>query len=334
MGSARPRPSPAPRAPAAAAARAPRRSRAAIDLFDGLVTAERRPPHRDRDRRRDAVHAGRVAGLKLEGRRDRRRPQRPRRTCSPTAARVVVNRGTRRAPLTLGAARGGCPAGTQVASRSPTPAPPTRSSPPPRRRRRPPRPPRPSRKAKKAKRTQGAAKVRERLTGQRYAFPVYGKADVADDFGAARADTGAHEGNDVFAQFGAPVLAVADGTVHRVGTLPISGNRLWLHTDGRRRLLLRPPLRVLPRRRERPPGQGRHRARLHRQHRRRRADPAARALRDPPRRRGRTRSTRMRSCWHGRSTATCPPAPGWRATAPTPPSARAPSSRSATSSPR
>ena len=27
------------------------------------------------------------------------------------------------------------------------------------------------------------------------------------------------------------MLAVADGTVHRVGTLPISGNRLWLHTD-------------------------------------------------------------------------------------------------------
>ena len=27
------------------------------------------------------------------------------------------------------------------------------------------------------------------------------------------------------------MLAVADGTVSRVGTLPISGNRLWLHTD-------------------------------------------------------------------------------------------------------
>ncbi len=74
-------------------------------------------------------------------------------------------------------------------------------------------------------------KVQQRLTGQRYAFPVFGEADVADDFGAARAETGKHQGNDVFAPFGAPVLAVADGTVHRVGTLPISGNRLWLHTD-------------------------------------------------------------------------------------------------------
>jgi murein DD-endopeptidase MepM/ murein hydrolase activator NlpD len=35
----------------------------------------------------------------------------------------------------------------------------------------------------------------------------------------------------VFADFGAPVLAVADGTIQRVGTLPISGNRLWLYSD-------------------------------------------------------------------------------------------------------
>ena len=53
---------------------------------------------------------------------------------------------------------------------------------------------------------------------------------MADDFGAAR-QIGAHEGNDVFAAFGSPVLAVADGTLNRVGTLPISGNRLWLKTE-------------------------------------------------------------------------------------------------------
>ena len=75
----------------------------------------------------------------------------------------------------------------------------------------------------------GAPKVRERLTGQRYAFPVYGRARVADDFGAAR-QIGDHQGNDVFASFGAPVLAAADGVVEKVGTLPISGNRLWLRT--------------------------------------------------------------------------------------------------------
>jgi murein DD-endopeptidase MepM/ murein hydrolase activator NlpD len=52
---------------------------------------------------------------------------------------------------------------------------------------------------------------------------------VADDFGAAR-EIGAHQGNDVFAAFGAPVLSVADGVVEKVGTLPISGNRLWVRT--------------------------------------------------------------------------------------------------------
>ena len=134
-----------------------------------------------------------------------------------------------------------------------------------------------------------APKVRERLTGQRYAFPVYGKATVADDCGAARAETGAHQGNDVFAQFGAPVLAVADGVVEKVGTLPISGNRLWLRTTAGdeffyAHLSAFSPDAVNGRQR-----QGRHRARLHRQHRRRRADPAARALRDPPRRQGRDR---------------------------------------------
>jgi murein DD-endopeptidase MepM/ murein hydrolase activator NlpD len=71
----------------------------------------------------------------------------------------------------------------------------------------------------------------ERLARGRFVFPVYGD-DVrcADDFGAAR-QIGAHQGNDCFAPFGSPVLAVADGTLNRVGTLPISGNRLWLKTE-------------------------------------------------------------------------------------------------------
>jgi murein DD-endopeptidase MepM/ murein hydrolase activator NlpD len=71
----------------------------------------------------------------------------------------------------------------------------------------------------------------ERLARGRFVFPVYGDVRCADDFGAPRQpEIGSHQGNDCFAAFGSPVLAVADGTLNRVGTLPISGNRLWLKT--------------------------------------------------------------------------------------------------------
>ncbi|MDX6378811.1 MAG: peptidoglycan LD-endopeptidase LytH [Gaiellaceae bacterium] len=77
-----------------------------------------------------------------------------------------------------------------------------------------------------------APSVKRRLTGGGYAFPVYGKARVADNFGAARAKPiEVHEGVDIFAPFGSPVVAVRDGRIDHVGTLPISGNRLWLHTE-------------------------------------------------------------------------------------------------------
>jgi murein DD-endopeptidase MepM/ murein hydrolase activator NlpD len=66
------------------------------------------------------------------------------------------------------------------------------------------------------------------LTAKGYVFPVYGKHNYTDTFGAARADTGFHEGNDIFASAGTPVVAVCDGSLNRVGTLPISGNRLWV----------------------------------------------------------------------------------------------------------
>lgn len=66
------------------------------------------------------------------------------------------------------------------------------------------------------------------LTRTGYAFPVAGKHDFVDTFGAPRSDVPVHVGNDIFAAFGTPVVAVADGRIYRVGTLPISGNRLWL----------------------------------------------------------------------------------------------------------
>ena len=71
-------------------------------------------------------------------------------------------------------------------------------------------------------------KVTSRLTAGGYVFPVYGPVSYGDSFGAPRADTIWHHGDDIFAPLGAPVLAVSDGTVFSVGRNPIGGNRFWL----------------------------------------------------------------------------------------------------------
>jgi murein DD-endopeptidase MepM/ murein hydrolase activator NlpD len=63
-----------------------------------------------------------------------------------------------------------------------------------------------------------------------YVFPVYGPSSYTDTFGAFRGDVAGnwHHGDDIFAPLGAPVLAVAKGTVFSVGWNDIGGNRLWL----------------------------------------------------------------------------------------------------------
>jgi murein DD-endopeptidase MepM/ murein hydrolase activator NlpD len=72
--------------------------------------------------------------------------------------------------------------------------------------------------------------VTPQLTAGRYVFPVYGPSAYGDSFGAPRGDVsgGWHHGDDIFAPLGAPVLAVADGTVFSVGWNDIGGWRLWL----------------------------------------------------------------------------------------------------------
>ena len=72
--------------------------------------------------------------------------------------------------------------------------------------------------------------VEPRFTAAGYVFPVYGPASFSDSFGAPRTTTW-HHGNDIFAPMGAPLLAVADGTLFRVGWNDVGGNRLWLR-DG------------------------------------------------------------------------------------------------------
>jgi murein DD-endopeptidase MepM/ murein hydrolase activator NlpD len=72
------------------------------------------------------------------------------------------------------------------------------------------------------------AGVHPQLTAKGYVFPVYGPSSFSDDFGAPRADTVWHHGNDIFAPLGAPLLAVSDGTLFLVGWNSLGGNRLWL----------------------------------------------------------------------------------------------------------
>lgn len=73
--------------------------------------------------------------------------------------------------------------------------------------------------------------VNPQLTKGGYVFPIYGQVGFSDSFGAPRADVSWHHGDDIFAPLGAPILAVADGTVYSVGWNDVGGNRLWLR-DG------------------------------------------------------------------------------------------------------
>ena len=63
-----------------------------------------------------------------------------------------------------------------------------------------------------------------------YVFPVAGRVAFGDTYGAKRSDVpgGWHHGDDIFAPLGAPILAVATGTVFRVGWEKLGGWRLWL----------------------------------------------------------------------------------------------------------
>jgi murein DD-endopeptidase MepM/ murein hydrolase activator NlpD len=66
------------------------------------------------------------------------------------------------------------------------------------------------------------------LSPEGYVFPVYGASSYVDTFRAARAGVGWHHGEDIFAPLGAPILAVAHGTLFSVGWNDLGGYRLWL----------------------------------------------------------------------------------------------------------
>jgi murein DD-endopeptidase MepM/ murein hydrolase activator NlpD len=86
------------------------------------------------------------------------------------------------------------------------------------------------RKHVRKRRAQQPLKVTPRLGLQGYVFPVAGAARYWDSYGAFRPDVPGnwHHGDDIFAPLGAPVVAVASGTLNRVGWEVIGGWRLWV----------------------------------------------------------------------------------------------------------
>jgi murein DD-endopeptidase MepM/ murein hydrolase activator NlpD len=66
------------------------------------------------------------------------------------------------------------------------------------------------------------------VLGGTHVFPVESAAPVADTFGAGRGDVDWHHGDDLFADRGTPVVAVADGFVFSVGWQRLGGRRLWV----------------------------------------------------------------------------------------------------------
>ena len=79
----------------------------------------------------------------------------------------------------------------------------------------------------RAARAIGAADIPVATPGTEPVFPVAAPATFSDDWMAPRGSR-FHEGIDIMAARGAPIVAVVSGTLVRIGTTPISGNRFWL----------------------------------------------------------------------------------------------------------
>jgi murein DD-endopeptidase MepM/ murein hydrolase activator NlpD len=204
-----------------------------VELLGGAVTATlvRRVAT---DKGAGAVYTGAVEGLVVDGK-EIAHPADGRRYDLGGKGSVVVGADGAGLRVTLTAALDAYPAGTSVVvadvsasatdgpaatpTPTPTPAATTTAT----------ATPTPTATPKPSK--PKAPAYKKRLMSDTFQFPVRGKTVIGGPFGAFRADTGFHEGNDLFANFGTPVVAVADGTIENVGSLKISGNRLWVYAD-------------------------------------------------------------------------------------------------------
>ena len=76
-------------------------------------------------------------------------------------------------------------------------------------------------------------KVTPPLGQRHFVFPVAGPSDYIDTYGAFRSDVPGnwHHGDDIFAPLGTPVVAVASGTINRVGWEHVGGWRLWVRDE-------------------------------------------------------------------------------------------------------
>ena len=81
-----------------------------------------------------------------------------------------------------------------------------------------------------ARATHEPLKVTPPLALKQYDFPVVGPSEYVDTYGAFRSDVAGnwHHGDDIFAPLGTPVVAVASGTINRVGWNAVGGWRVWV----------------------------------------------------------------------------------------------------------
>jgi len=76
--------------------------------------------------------------------------------------------------------------------------------------------------------------VERRKSG--FAFPVKAPYSYTDSYGAPRMEGSKyyhrHEGTDIFALQGTPILAVVDGVIENLGTATLGGIKLWVRSPG------------------------------------------------------------------------------------------------------